>query len=234
MTNIELLRSLAKEASVLKNGGNEEEVKSTEESMNGFSLTLAEYPDIIITKRMSRITKHLIIMPSASCAFIKTDNGKDEPVSEMLTEDLYCNFTASMPDIRLPEGFWAPSIKKGKQAGCNILRMIDDKIICEMLRKKAFPATVNLLKDQGKYGESPEHPYIDAFMAYPNLYMEYLNKPKSFKLLLSEQIFCKTLIKNFGLDNMRDFLNNYEESLIVTDSGNRYRSGNETFTRGSN
>lgn len=227
MTNIELLRSLSKEASALKSGVDPEK-KEADPSQNGYTLTLAEYPDFIIAKQTPRQTKYLIVMPSANCAFIKTDNGKSEPVSEILSEDNYVAFTSGMPDIKLPEGFWTPALTKGKGTATRLLTVIRDEKICEMLRKKAFPATVDLLAEYSRYCRNFIDVYLDAYKEYPNIYLEYMDKPKSFKLLVDEPTFCRTLIDMFGLENMRDFLNNFELSLVDISS---YRSGRESLVR---
>lgn len=93
MTNV--LRELAFEARQLK--AQEKEAEKTPENItappkNEYTLTVAEYPDIVITKTMARGTKSLILMVSAGAAFIKAEINGREPVSEALNEDNYRNF----------------------------------------------------------------------------------------------------------------------------------------------
>ena len=71
MTNV--LRELAFEARQLK--AQEKETEKTPESIpappkNEYTLTVAEYPDIVITKTMARGMKSLVLMVSAGAAFI--------------------------------------------------------------------------------------------------------------------------------------------------------------------
>ena len=86
MTNSELLRALATEASMIGKEPEAEEKKEEKKTNSPFTLTLAEYPDFIVTRTSARMIQHLVVMPSAGAAFIKTE-AKGETTNEALTED---------------------------------------------------------------------------------------------------------------------------------------------------
>ena len=217
-----LLRSLAKEAAALRGGNAGAPEKPKSRKYPEFTLTLAEYPDVIITKRTPTTTRHLVIMASAGAAFIKTEMKDGSSESETLTDEGYARFTSGMDDVPLPDGFWAGRISKGKPFGRRLLDVIGNPQVAEMIKKKVFPKTVDLLEAKtDKWGADPEDPYFVPWSLYPNLMVEYRERRKPFELLRDEPTFCKSILDKFGLDNIRDFLDNCAVSLAVLSDGEK-------------
>lgn len=223
--NRELLKALAQEARSFSSY--EEETENIEKPKKEFEISLYEYPDLIVTRKTSRTTKHLIIMPSAGAVFIKTEENNKEAVSEPLNEKNYAAFTSGMEDIEMPEDFWGKCLSKGVAFGRRILEIFDDEILLEMIRKRAFPEKCDLLQVCGKYETRPEAEIKRAYHAYPQLFTEFIEKKKALSLLVNHIDFCSGIINMFGLQNARDFFRAYEESLVVIAEGRRgyyYRS----------
>ena len=227
MTNV--LKELAFEARQLK--AQEKEAEKTPENIpappkNEYTLTVAEYPDIVITKTMARGMKSLVLMVSAGAAFIKTEMNGKEPVSEELSENNFKNFAAGMPDIMLPDDFWADKITREIVCARNLIRLFKDDVRLEMIRRRAFGSVKYPLL--GEY--STDFGYlVDAYRKMPVLYMDVLNNDKSLQFLVNELSFVEELQKRFGLDGARKFLHEYEVSIVDVrlNSGHYdYRTGN--------
>lgn len=227
MTNV--LRELAFEARQLK--AQEKEAEKTPKNIpappkNEYTLTVAEYPDIVITKAMARGMKSLVLMVSAGAAFIKTEMNGKEPVSEELSENNFKNFAAGMPDIVLPDDFWADRITREIVCARNLIKLFKDDVQLEMFRRRAFgsvkyPLLGECFTDFGYL--------VDAYRKMTVLYMDVLNNDKSLQFLVNELSFVEELQKRFGLDGARKFLHEYEVSIVDVrlNSGHYdYRTGN--------
>ena len=216
MTNV--LRELAFEARQMK--AQEKETEKTPENIpappkNEYTLTVAEYPDIVITKTMARGTKSLILMVSAGAAFIKTEINGREPVSETLSEDNYRNFSSGMPDIALPADFWAEKITRSIFCGRALIRLFRNDTHMEMIRKRALrDIKYPLLCEERAYGTQDFHVCTDAYSRVPILYMDTLSHEKSFRFLLKEPALVEKLQELFGIDGARRFLEEYERSVV--------------------
>lgn len=218
LTSSEILRALKQEGDSLK-APQEKETKPVvvEKRENPFRLSLAEYPDFIIEKKMKKATKLLVYMPSAGNAFIKTIKGNSS-FSEQLTEENYASFTSGMEDIILPEGFWTRAICRGTLFGRELLQAINDPILCEMLRRKGFPDNLDIIRE--KYPDYYRHrpalsDYITAYSEFKNIYLENINRKKSLTLLVFvDPYICKFILDKFGYDSLRDFLEKYQDSLL--------------------
>ena len=238
MTNV--LKELAFEARQLK--AQEKEAEKTPENIpappkNEYTLTVAEYPDIVITKTMARGTKSLILMVSAGAAFIKAEINGREPVSEALNEDNYRNFSSGMPDIALPADFWAEKITRKIICGRALIRLFGNDTRLEMIRKRAFAGIKYPLQcEEWSYRVPDFFNCIDAYNRVPVLYMDMLGRQKPFSLILNESSFVEKLQELFGIDGARHFLEEYERSIVdftLTSSGNRgiYAYGSREYFR---
>lgn len=226
MTNIELLRNLASEARMMHANQVEENETREVKPKSGFTLTLAEYPDFIVSKQGTQRVKHLICMPSADTCFIKTENKDGTTSSELLTEALFSTFSAGMPDIPLPEDFWLRRLSKGAVVGRRLVEIFKNEKLLELIRKKALPFGTDLLYIEGKYEVSPEQGALKAFTELGNLYLEFADDPKLIDLMIKETIFCKDLVDRFGIENARGFLREYKNSLMdMTSRSQRYGEG---------
>ncbi len=218
----ELLRKLAAEAAQMKDlsGPKGEKKEEKEKKPNSeYNITLYEYPDLIITRTTPRTKKHLILMPSAGAAFIKTEE-KGRESSELLNPKNYAAFTEKMKDIILPEDFWIKNLTRGSVTGAQLMNIFQDKTILEMLRKKAFPKNVDLLNNNMANDYSIENKvWTKAYSLFPHLFMENRDNEKTLKCLLLEPVFAKSIVEMFGLENARDFFHTYEESLVVFSAG---------------
>lgn len=211
MTN-ELLKQLALEARELT--GEVPKAAATPKAKPSveFTITLAEYPDLIVTRKQPKVTKHLVILFTAGTAFIKTENTGE---SVLLTPQNYATFASGMDDLALPGGYWTERLKKGKAFGEILCSALEDKAICEAAKR----------------GYLHEFGYIDThvgnlyrvFEHIPKLLEEFHDKPKCMTLMKNNCIFCADIVHRFGIQNARDFMNSFDESLLVP-SENRWNA----------
>lgn len=220
LTSSEILRALKQEGDSLRKPAEspKEETKPVvNEADLPFRLSLAEYPDFIIEKKMKTVTKLLVFMPSAGNAFIKTIKGESSS-SEQLTEGKYASFTSGMEDIILPKGFWTHTICRGLLFGRELLKIIYNPELCEMLRKKGFPDDFDIIQDRcpNYYNHKAGlDDYMAAYSTFKNLYLENLGRKKALALLVNiNPDFCSFILDKFGYDSLRDFLKKYQESLL--------------------
>lgn len=212
MTN-ELLKQLALEARELT--GEVPKAPKAKPSVE-FTITLAEYPDLIVTRKQPKVTKHLVILFTAGTAFIKTESTGE---SVLLTPQNYATFTSGMDDLTLPDGYWAARLKKGKAFGELLCTALDDKVICEAARRgylHEFGDIETILP--GHNG----HSWTTLYKVYkhiPKLLEEFHDKPKCMKLMKENYVFCADIVQRFGIQNARDFMNSFEESLLVPPDG---------------
>lgn len=210
MTN-ELLRQLAMEARALQK--TPEETKATPKARPSveFTITVADYPDLVVTRSTSKTTKHLVLLFTAGAGFIKSEtNGKDA-VSEPLTPESYGQFTSGMPDLRLPDGYWAPALVKGVDFGRKLLTLLNDVVAREAMKRGYFRLYGNIYRIN-KDGLNEVSRFI------PKLAEEFCDKPKASRLLAGEYVFVIDINQRFGITNARDFLNSIDESLVVVDA----------------
>lgn len=211
--NSEILRALSKEAAAVR--GKAGAKKPLAAARTSYEVTLFDYPDIIITRKTARTTRQLILMVSTGTAFIKAVTGKGDPESYLLTEKSYAEFTADLPDdFILPKGFWMPCLEKGTRAGRSIISVFKSKTVLEMIRRKAVPGLT-----KGKYNIEDlcacNSSWRKAYESYPQLVLEYKDNQKIMGLLLNRRTFMEDFIRRFGLENTRDFLDSYKESLVI-------------------
>ena len=224
----EIIKELAKEARGLTAPNTEPAEKKGLPDGSPFSLELASYPDIVIRKEGRRTVKTLAIMPSVGTIFIKTQAmSKGEPVGEpdssVADENAYKNFTAGMPDVWLPDGFWTRKIMGGTGFFRALLSIFNDSTVSEMIRKKAFPAGTDVI--DAYVADDNFERLVEVYSESPALYTEFVDKKKAFLLLAKEYLFCAELKECFGLDGIRFFLNEYEKSPVwLTWSNDQYNS----------
>lgn len=232
--NASILRALAHEAAAIKEENKEAGTKGA--SSSGFYISLYEYPDMIITKNGAKVKKHLVLMPSAGAAFIKIEKKGEDARSEALNERNYASFASGM-DIEMPEGFWIRNLTAGVKTGRRLSLIFKDKLLLEIIRKNVLPENVDLMDYNGEFCPKPEGPILEAYRRYPKLVTEYKNKQKVMNLLLKAPIFCSEMVERFGLNNVRDFLNEYENSLtnLIRNvyNGGWYTSRDEALSRSS-
>ena len=204
----EQIRELAREAKGLKGKTNTEAGMSTP-----FSLVAAEYPDIVIERKTSRTTKTMGIIVSEGLYFIKTEAAKKEPVIEVLTEELYGSFTAGMPEFDLPEGFWTAKICPGISVGRKLLGFLRDELFVQMVREKTLPKESDILNDHYSFNGPITSLAQAAYRRSPVAYMEALDKPKSFNLVLNGLKMCVDILSAYGVIGLKKFYEQYETSL---------------------
>lgn len=213
--NTDILRALAQEATAIKtNDGPDPAEKKT-----GFFISLYEYPDIIITRETPKIKRQLVLMPSAEAAFIKIEkNGKDMG-SEALTANNYAAFATGI-NLKMPDGFWMDQLTGGTRVGSRLCEVFSDKLLMEILKKGILPKDINLMDPYSRQ----EGPIVNAYKAYPKLIIEFNEHEKVMQLLLTANVFCSEIVKRFGLNNARDFFNEYDRSLSRFNTRARYNS----------
>ena len=222
MNTNELLRSLAKEARQLKNGpdeGQEETAKKTPKKKESpYAVTLLQYPDVIVTKTTPRMQKHLVILFSAGSAFIKTEQKGKEPESALLTPELYVQFASEMEDIRLPDNYWAPFLKRGIDFGRCLCDALQDEYACQAIRQGYFRCFGDIKTYSAEYGRMTE--IMDTI---PKLFRDFHETPKALEVMFYHPYLIKDIEHRFGIDNARDFLQSYEESLARVAGHGGYR-----------
>lgn len=207
MTN-ELLRQLAMEA---RNMDAQEEKKATPRKTNvpQFEVTLAEYPDLIVTRTTATTKRTLVILFTAGAAFIKNNDGTNVP----LNADNYAEFTSRMPDLPLPEGYWTAALKKGKEAGAKIVGGLGVDPVRNAIKQGIFHYFGDLLGHI-------DHSRLNAVQEYiPSLFQEFCASEKCRKLMMYAPVFIRDIWFRFGLDNARDFLSELDVSLVELQDG---------------
>jgi hypothetical protein len=204
MTN-ELLKQLALEARELTGEATKTAATPKAKPSVEFTITLAEYPDLIVTRKQPKVTKHLVILFTAGTAFIKTEStGK----SVLLTPQNYAAFVSGMDDLALPDGYWTARLKKGKAFGELLCDAIGDKVVCEAAKR-------GYLNEFGCIDTYVGGNLYSVFKHIPKLLEEFHDKPKCMALMKNNWIFCADIVHRFGIQNARDFMNSFEESLLV-------------------
>lgn len=104
-----------------------------------FEVTLQSYPDIVITKETPKTRKHLILMPTQSMYYIKTEtvSGKSEPTTVRLDADNLSTFCHGSK-LRI-EDFWMDSLPSGKKEANQLVAYLQYPSMSEMLKYKAAP-----------------------------------------------------------------------------------------------
>ena len=216
-TNTEVnIKDLAKIAKALQNG----EITNTEKQSKTTGITwtveMEKYPDFAIRRKTAKTSQLLVIMPSCEGYYIKYNAGGNEVVDE-LTEDNYCKFTASMPEITLSDEMWIKTICGGKRFFYLFNQAIRSKTYCEMIRNKC---ATNYEKLYYNWSKKLNDESIKNYEAYPTLYRRYHNNELISNRILSDITFTKLMIDKFGLNNVYDFCESQERSLIT--QGSRY------------
>ena len=217
----ELLKKLAMEAKELGFAKEEkEEDKPKVRKQSDIILSLAEYPDIILTRKTARQIKHLIIMPSAGALFFKFEqNGKEETIP--FSPEEYTKFFSASCELYLPNGFWTEKFEKGIENGRRLDEIFKSQTILEMIRKKCFPLGIDLMEPKKKYQVAEYEKYVNAYKTIPELYIEFRDEKKSFEAIIYNNDFIKGIVDTFGLENGRDFMRTYNQSLIYFDKNDR-------------
>lgn len=219
-TNTEVnIKDLAKIAKALQNGEIDKTEKKSKTTGTTWTVEMEKYPDFAIRRKTAKTSQLLVIMPSCEGYYIKYNAGNNEVVDE-LTEDNYCKFTASMPEITLGDDMWIKTIRGGKKFFYRFNQAIHSEIYCEMLRNKCainyedlYFNCSNRLKDAN----------INNYSKYPTLFKKYYNNDLICKRLLDNSKFTEIIIKKFGLNNVYDFCEAQERSLVSQSS--RYGNG---------
>lgn len=212
MTN-ELLKQLALEARELTGEIPKTPTAPKAKPSVEFAITLAEYPDLIVTRKQPKVTKHLVILFTAGTAFIKTESTGE---SVLLTPSNYATFTSGMDDLDLPDGYWASKLKKGKAFGELLCTALDDKAICEAARRGYLHEFGDIETILPGHNVRSWTTLYKAYKHIPKLLEEFHDKPKCMALMKNNWIFCADIVHRFGIQNARDFMNSFEESLLVS------------------
>ena len=213
------IRELAKQAKALQRG----EIINPERKVVGytvqFKLALVNYPDFCIERTTAKTRQLVVIMPSCKGYYIKSCKGEEEYVDE-LTPELYSKFSAGMPDLELPEGFWIRKVCSGKKFCDSLLRALQGdkaKAYVEMIKYHIAPKFEDLCI--GDWGTSDDNEQVRAYKNQPVLYREFYNTNKAKTVLCNSQKFIECLVSDFGLNNARDFLTQLDLSLVDVSGG---------------
>ena len=201
----ELLKALAMEAKALN--------ESDGTSVSQFVLEMAEYPDFMVKKTTPTQIKRLVVMPSVGKCFIKTESKKGT-FSEVLTEKNYSSFSSGMPDIILPEGFWCSALTKGIATARDLLRIFEDDLLLEIIRQNCYMNCDFLA--QTEYDSNAAVTAKKVYVLNPKLIKEFCGdkNSKAFRMLYNSPEFILYVTLVFGIENARDFLREYNESLV--------------------
>lgn len=227
--NIKELAQLAQELNNKPEENKQEAAKkkiSAPKKAISWELGLALYPDFVIRRTTAQTERDLVVMPSKSTMFIRDVKTGS---TEALTVDSYVNFTASMPNIAMPEDFWLSEVKSGKLFFEKLTRVMSTPICIEMIKHRCITKFEHLFdpyRSTSTVFASDTNACIENYQKFPILYAELWQDDRS------RDTFCKgrnhfveVLIDNFGIQNARDFLQSWTISLFGTDSYTRgYRS----------
>ena len=204
------IKSLAKDASALKNG----EIQKPENNKvvnTTYKLALVNYPDFCIERTTAKTRQLMVIMPSCEGYYVKSFKGKEEFI-ETLTPELYIKFTSGMEPIALPEGFWLKEMCSGKKFYSMLARALQSKTYVDMIKYRVAPQIETLTVTNWMGFDNDRH--IVAYKKQPILYREFFNSHKAKTLLLEYTAFVDHLTQDFGINNARDFLTQFELSLV--------------------
>ena len=208
------IKDLAKIAKALQNG----DLDNTDIKSKGTGVTwtveMEKYPDFAIRRKTAKTSQLLVIMPSCKGYYIKYNTGDNEVIEE-LTADNYTKFTAGMPEMTLSDEMWITNIIGGKRFYRLFNQAIKSDTYCDMLKNKC---AIRYEKLYFNYSQKLDDESIKNYALYPTLYKKYHNNELINKRILSNQSFTKKLIEKFGLNNVYDFCESQERSLISSES----------------
>ena len=208
------IKDLAKIASAVNNG---QIVNPEKKGVNAtigtkWEIALQNYPDFAIKRITPKTEQLLVIMPSCKGYYIKQKKGKSDEIIEQLTEDLYCKFTAGMPnDLKFDDDMWIDHIESGKKFYEKFKIVIKDDAYIAMLKAHCAKKYENLSVGYSDVRDSS----VTLYKNFPQLYKEYYNDEfvnNRFFSLSNDTL--KQMVDKFGLSNMRDYIEENKLSLI--------------------
>ena len=215
------IKDLAKIAKMLQGTSTEKPekvVKNVAPSITKWELALCNYPDFAIKRTTAKTEQLLVIMPSCGGYYIKYNKNGQE-VSEPLTEESYVKFTSGMPDITLGDDMWIKTIITGKRFYDNLKEALECEDYITMVKKHCAPKFEKIFK---KYGSGKNAKEIECYKKYPKLYEQYVNDERILRDFLLNHAVTAKLVDIFGLNNVRDFFEEFKLSLIQDDSRRDY------------
>lgn len=199
---------LASEVSALEEKAEVKKRTKTTKPTIEYSIVDANYPDVIVRRKSARIEKLLVIMFSQASAFIKTTQKGQEPSREKLNPKNYADFMRDTEDgITLPENFWSPKLERGVCFGEDLCEKVFAPEYAELV-KYGIIKTIN-------ENYRTLHSKAEAYTKVPSLMKEFKDNRKVFEMLILDAgDFAKEIVDRFGLENARDFANEYSNSLL--------------------
>lgn len=226
---------VAKFAAMMKSGI-VPEVNTKKSKDISFEITSKSYPDFSITKTTPTQTKVLYISPSCNGYFIRIKNRKGIWETESLNDKSYQNFIQGFKpeDIDLGDDFWIKTLPTGSYGLEYLMEYLNIDGILEMIKYKCAPRYSHEYFKSYYYG-GPENNIREQariYQAIPILYREYHNSNnKNIKYLIKENpSIIYTVMKRWGLDKARDFLETVRTSLLEFSGG--YYTSSTTFYMG--
>lgn len=216
------IKDLAKIAKMLKNG----EIEKTELAKKSraksipslkWEVSLCNYPDFAIKRTTKQTEQLLVIMPSCAGYYIKYKNGDNEIIEE-LTPELYSKFTTGMSTIKLDDEMWIHTIEAGKTFYGYLEKAIKSNDYIAMVKKHCAPQ----FEDVFTCRYNDEARYIRCYNAYPNLYEQYAREERILRNFLLNSPMTSMLIEKFGLDNIRNFIEEFKLSLVRDTRSSNY------------
>lgn len=212
------IKDLAKIAKQLEAGTLEDSASTTRKTVSTptrWELALCNYPDFAIKRITPKTEQLLVIMPSCTGYYIKQKKNGEE-IIENLNEDLFVKFTAGMPQISLDEDMWIDKIEGGKKFWSLFTKALKNEKYIAMVKKHCAPKFESVYSTKWS---SPDR-YTRCWSAYPNLYEQYVNEQRILSNFLMNKDLTSLLIETFGLDNVRDFIEEFKLSLIQDKTAN--------------
>lgn len=184
-----------------------------------FEVTSKSYPDFSITKTTPTQTKVLYISPSCNGYFIRIKNRKGIWETESLSDKSYQNFIQGFKseDIDLGDDFWIKTLPTGSHGLEHLMEYLNIDGILEMIKYKCAPKYNHEYFKSCYYGgENNIKEQAKIYKAMPILYREYHNSnDRNIKYLIKENpSIIYTIMKRWGLDKARDFLETVRTSLL--------------------
>lgn len=215
---------VAKFAAMMKSGI-VPEVNTKKSKDISFEITSKSYPDFSITKTTPTQTKVLYISPSCNGYFIRIKNRKGIWETESLNDKSYQNFIQGFKseDIDLGDDFWIKTLPTGSYGLEYLMEYLNIDGILEMIKYKCAPRYNHEYFKCTYYGGTEYNIREQAriYQAIPILYKEYHNSNnRNIKYLIKENpSIIYTVMKRWGLDKARDFLETIRTSLLEFTSG---------------
>lgn len=177
-----------------------------------FSLIVNDYPDFAVRKHTARTDTIVAFMPSFNSYYMKTQKGKNDPVTEDLTRDLWAKFiTGGMQQIEIKDS-WLQSVDPSVVWYDAVMSYLKNDTVIEMIKKKCPPRFYNMLRSNWDNDQD-----VIIYKKIPHIYREYRDNAKAYNFLSKNYEFVSEIQTTYSLEQARLFMDRYIQSNLPSD-----------------